>query len=139
MGMDVLYTANDKYIDIMLTSMVSLIHNGGFDNITFHIIAENYSYEDYKRVYDVLTRYDNVDLFFYNLEDYNIEEFNIPKWKNTQIANARVFYNRILDKNPKGEQILYLDSDTLVVDKIDVIRGNEGNPIYAVQDSTRKE
>lgn len=139
MGMDVLYTANDKYIDIMLTSMVSLIRNGGFQDITFHIITENYSYEDYKRVYDVLTRYDNVDLFFYNLEDYNIERFNIPKWRNTQIANARVFYNRILDKNPKGEQILYLDSDTLVVDKIDVIRGNEDNPIYAVQDSTRKE
>lgn len=139
MGMDVLYTANDKYTDIMLTSMVSLIHNGGFQDITFHIVTENYSYDDYKKVSDVLTRYDNVDLFFYNLEDYNIEEFNIPKWKNTQIANARVFYNRILSNNPKGEQILYIDSDTLIVDKIDDISKKEENPIYAVQDSIKKD
>ena len=137
--MDVLYTANDKYIDIMLTSMVSLIHNGGFDNITFHIITENYSYEDYKKVYDILKRYDKVDFYFYALEDYNIERFNIPKWRNTQIANARVFYNQILDHNPKGDQILYLDSDTLVVDRISDVKENEGNPLYAVQDSTRKE
>lgn len=137
--MDVLYTANDKYIDIMLTSMISLIHNGGFDNITFHIVTENYSYEDYKKVHDVLSKYDNVDFFFYNLEDYNIERFNIPKWRNTQIANARVFYNQILDKNPKGNQVLYMDSDTLVVDKLNAMMGNEQMPVYAVQDSTRKD
>ena len=137
--MDVLYTANDKYIDIMLTSMVSLIHNGGLGNITFHIITENFSYDDYKKVHEILSKYDNVDFFLYNLEDYNIERFNIPKWRNTQIANARVFYNQILDKNPKGNQILYIDSDTLVVDKVNAMTGNKQMPVYAVQDSTRKD
>ena len=52
---------------------------------------------------------------FYRLEDYPIDDYGIPSWRGTQIANARLFFPRIIkEQNPDIDNLLYIDSDTLI-------------------------
>ena len=47
---DVLFTTDRKYIDIMLSSLYSFLLNSNLENIRVHIITQDFSLEDYKRV-----------------------------------------------------------------------------------------
>jgi len=56
--------------------------------------------------------------------------YNIPDWRGTKIANARVFFNSEIKDE---DNLLYLDSDTFVVDKLDDLEKYNG-PINMVLD-----
>ncbi|MBQ7031751.1 MAG: glycosyltransferase family 8 protein [Bacilli bacterium] len=137
--LDVLYTVDDKYIDIMLASALSLIINGNLNGIRLHIITSNFSLEDYDKVENVLCKYPNVELYFYDIATFDIEKYGIPDWRGTQIANARLFYQDILGASvDEMDNLLYLDSDTIVVSDLNDLEEYNTNTISAVKDGCFK-
>ncbi len=139
--MDILYTTDSNYLDIMLTSLYSLIKNSNLDHINLHVVTSNFERQDYYRLRGFMDYFDNVKLFTYDLDDLNIEKYNIPNWRGSQIANARLFYPRIVkEKNPDCSNLLYLDSDTIVVGDIYNITKHNNDTVSACKDelSTKK-
>lgn len=115
---DVLFTADRKYIDIMLASIYSLLENSKLENIRIHIITKDFSKEDCIRVEKFVNMFDT-ECYFYPLENFNIDKYNIPNWRNGQISNSRLFFEEILKPHILNiKQILYLDSDTITVDDL---------------------
>ena len=138
--MDILYTINNKYIDIMLTSLYSLISNNNLSYINLHVVTSNFSKEDYYKLESFINSYDNIKLYTYKLEDLNIEKYNIPNWRGSQIANARLFYPRIIkENNPECSNLLYLDSDTIIVDDISKINLHNNHMISACIDESSQK
>lgn len=133
---NILYTIDKKYIDMMLGSILSLILNNNFEKINVHIITSGFELDDYNKIDNVLKKYSNIELSFYDLESFGIEKYNIPDWRGTQIANARLFFQEILDSNlHKIENLLYLDSDTIVVGDIKGLCKYTSKAICAVKDA----
>lgn len=114
--LNVLYTINQKYVDICLTSLLSIIKNSGIPYIHCHIITSGFQKEDYQKLNQFIAKHQNVEIKCYPLENFNIEQFNIPNWRGTQIPNARLFFQEIMNQEiSKIKQLLYLDADTLTV------------------------
>lgn len=112
---DVLFTADNKYIDIMLASIYSFLQNSKLKNIRAHIITKGFSNQDLKRVESFINMF-NVECYFYPLEDFNIDKYNIPKWRDGQISNSRLFFQEILKPHISNiKKVLYLDCDTITV------------------------
>lgn len=133
MRVDILYTVNSQYKEIMLTSCVSLILNNMDKDIYFHIVTSDFSCLDYEYCKSVLSKFPSVTCEFYPLDKKYIEKFNIPNWRGSQIANARIFFQDLINLTDV-EKLLYLDADTIVVSDIkDAF--NHSNPINAVLDS----
>ena len=132
---DILYTSNNRYLDIMLASILSLIINSNLNNIRLHIITENFSLEDYNKVEKLISNYQNIELYFYPIEDINIEKYNIPNWRGCQIANSRLFFQEILHKIISDiKNLLYLDSDTIIMSDLTEITEYSDNAICACKD-----
>lgn len=135
--LDVLYTVNNKYIDIMLASILSLIENGKV-NIRLHIITSDFTKEDYYKIVDFLNNL-NIEFYFYDFNKFAIEKYHLPKWRNTEVANARLFFQSVMGYDlEKIENLLYLDADTLVVDSLSGLQDYNNNTINAVIESAQK-
>ena len=120
--MDILYTVNKQFLPIMLTSMYSLGINSNLNDIKLHVVTSDFDKEDFDKLKFHANNFDNIRLFIYKLEDFPIEMFNIPDWKGSQIANARLFYPRIIkEEHSDASTLLYLDSDTIVIDDLNPI------------------
>ncbi len=138
--LDVLYTANEKFLDIMLASIISLIDNSGISNINVHIIAEEFSDYSYNKINRVISNYPSVKVEFYPFEDFDVSKFNIPKWRGTQVANARIFFQEFMQEKLKDiDNLLYLDSDTIVVDDLNGLSEYQDASIAGVKDLMRKK
>lgn len=132
---DILFTANKKYIDIMLASIYSLLLNSNLPSVRLHIICEGFDKEDYERVESIIKQFKSVEVYFYPLENYNISKYNIPDWHGTQIANARLFFGDIIKPYILNiENLLYLDSDTITVGTLSDLTQYQ-NGLHAVKDS----
>lgn len=139
--LDVLYTINSGYIDIMLGSIYSLVLNSGIPKIRLHIIVSDFSFEDYKKVETALANFPNIEYYFYDLNSFDIEKFQIPNWRGSQIANARLFFQRImLDSTLSSiSNLLYLDADTLVVSSLEGLEDYQDFTINAVRENGPKD
>ena len=135
--MDILYTTDDNYLEIMLTSLHSLIVNSKVENIRLHIVTQNCNNTHFEIIKRFVDLYKNVELHIYRLEDNPIDNYNIPNWKGSQIANARLFYPRIIKDNVKDfNNLLYLDSDTLVVGDLTTLSQYNNNAVSACLDDS---
>lgn len=131
----ILYTTSDKYFPHMMTSVYSLLENN--KNLNFHInIVENdFTYEHKKILDEFLNLYPNSSLSFYDIVDFNVltDLYHLPKWRGSDISNAKLFASEILESEDK---ILYLDSDTLIVDSIKPLLDYRTKyPVSAVMES----
>jgi len=126
--LDILYTSDNKYIDILMSSMYSIIINSNLKKIRFHIVTSGFTLDDYKKIEIFFGKFSNVELEFYSLENFNINDYNIPNWKGSQIANARLFFQDIMGpKVTEIKNLLYLDSDTVIVsDLTDLVKYKNG-------------
>ena len=124
---DVLYTVDSKFLDIMLCSLYSLLENGNLGKVRLHVVCDKFEQRDYDKLYFFTQKYPDVVLNLYPLEDFGI---NIPNWRGTQIANAKMFYPRIVKEVVKSDSLLYLDADTMVVSDLSEI-GSFGSGIMA--------
>lgn len=118
---DVLYTVNKKYLPIFLASLYSLLENGNLDNLRIHLITDGFDIEDFNKVHMIVDKFPGVKLNTYDLSVLNIESLNIPDWRGTQIANARLFINSILDLHDVTN-LLYIDADTIIVGPLDELK-----------------
>lgn len=123
---DVLFTTDKKYIDIMMASMYSFLLNSKLENIRVHIITQDFSLEDYKRVEQITNLFNNIELYFYPLEKFDIDKYNIPKWRDGQIANSRLFFETILKPYMLDiKKLLYLDCDTITVSNLTELKNTD--------------
>lgn len=137
-SLDVLYTVNNKYLHICLASILSLIRNGNISNLKLHIITSDFSMEDYHFAEEFLNKF-NIEYYFYDLKCFDIEKFGIPNWRGTQIANARLFFQEIIGSSLSNIQnLLYLDSDLIIVNDLTSLEEFQGNGISAVKDACFK-
>lgn len=136
--LDVLYTVNDKYLDICLGSIISLLKNSKIKKIKIHIITSNFDIDDYHKIDKVLSQF-NCEYYLYDIKSFDIEKFQIPKWRGTQIANARLFFQEIMGSSLSSiENLLYLDSDLVIVNDLTGLKKYKDNGISAVKDGCFK-
>ena len=133
--MHVMYTANKNFVEIMLTSIYSLILNGNLESINLHLITEDCDEEDFNKIRNFLDQFENVSVDIYKLEENPIVEYGIPNWKDSQIANARLFYPRIIKEKHKDiKNLLYIDCDTIIKKDLNELTLYDKFPINAVLD-----
>lgn len=115
---NILYTTDNNYVKYMIISLLSLLEkNKSFKKINIHIIHDNLDKDNFKRIDFIANNYNNCNISFYEYNELNNKYQNyIPKWRGTSIANARLFFNSYIKD---VDNILYLDSDTLVVDSLE--------------------
>ena len=130
---DVLYTVDHNYAKYMLVSLLSLLETNKDKSITVHIVCDGFTMSDYHNVLNIADNYDKVNIHFHHFEDIKkiIKEFDIPDWRGSSMSNARLFFNQIVKDTDK---LLYLDSDTIVVDQLDNLNMYNG-PICMVEDT----
>lgn len=130
---DVLYIINDKYLDIMKSSLYSLLENSELKNLNIHVITENLSKKDFFDIEKIVSLFDINDVFFYNMPD--IDTLGLPNWRGNQIANARLFLTEIM-KNKLFDinKLLYLDADTIIKSSLTDLYNYDNYSIMAVKD-----
>lgn len=135
---DVLYTTDKNYLTITLASILSLAMNSNFqqeENITIHLMTEGLDQDDYRLTQEFKELCPNLKIIDYPLEEFDIAGYGIPKWRNTQVANARLFFQDVLgNKTSEIDRLLYLDADTIIVGDLSPLQ-QKPEPIYAVDDS----
>ena len=115
---NILYTTDNNYAKYMMVSLLSLLENNkNLKRINIHIVYDNLSNDNFKRIEYIASNHDNCNLYFYKFDEkHNEYQGTVPKWRGTNIANARLFFNSYV----KGiDNILYLDSDTLIVNSLE--------------------
>ena len=129
---NILYTTDNNYFIHMLTSIYSLIENNKDIFLNINIIEDNLEETNKKRLYLLTEIYKNIKINIYSIKliEKNINRYNIPKWRNTNIANARLFANEII----KCDELLNLDSDTIIVNSLKNVYNIGNGPISAVKD-----
>lgn len=138
-SLDVLYSVNSGYLDMMLASLLSLIKKGNIEHLRIHIITSDFSKEDYIKLENFVKKYNVSNLFFYPLEDFNIKDFDIPDWRGSQIANSLLFFDSIIGHNIRDvENVLYLDADTVVNDSLEELSLYTDDLVCAVKDTCPK-
>lgn len=112
-----LYTTDKKYFPHMLTSIYSLLENNKNHNIEIYIIEDGFQMNEFEYLLKLEKLYKNLEIKVYLAEDLKtiMEEYNIPKWRDTTIANARLFASELINY----DKILYLDSDTIIAQPLD--------------------
>lgn len=131
---NILYTTDNNYFIHMLTSIYSLIENNQDIFLNINIIEDNLDKLNLRRLNILTEIYQNIRINIYSIkliEDI-MNKFDIPKWRNTNIANARLFANKII----KCDELLYIDCDTIIVNSIKNIFENNNHPVSAVKDIT---
>lgn len=136
-NINVLYTTDHNYAKYMLVSLYSLLENNQHLDVTVHVICDKFEMEDYKRIEYIISLFKSSNVFFYSFEQVEklIKKYNIPDWRGTKIANARLFFTECI-KNV--DKLLYLDSDTVVVDSLSGLELYDGL-IHMVQDDIPKQ
>lgn len=66
--MDILYASNNKFIPIMMTSIVSLLENTS-GKIRIHIISDKISADNKQKVNNIVKKYQQ-DIFFWEADRY---------------------------------------------------------------------
>ena len=130
---NILYTTDSTYFCHMITSILSLIENNLNMNLIIHIIEDNFSFEQIKILHQLETKY-NVEIKLYSFKQISekIKEYNIPRWRDSNIANARLFTHEIIRDVDK---LLYLDSDTIILNSLfDLFNTDLNTPIAAVKE-----
>lgn len=134
---DVLYTANHRYLKNALASILSLYRNASFNRskgFKVFLITEHLTIDDEKLINDVMNLCQDIQFYRYSLDSYPIANYQIPDWQGTQIANARLFFQDILGRDAYDiDRLLYLDSDTIVVGDLSELHSFD-SPICAVPD-----
>lgn len=133
--LDILYATNRNYLNITLASILSVIDNSRIENLRIHMMTEGFLDSDYDKAQMLLGEFPNVTLSFYPIEEFDLKQYKIPGWQDTQAANARLFFQKILGKNLNNiEELLYLDSDAMVVGDLNGLNQYNGK-IHAVLDN----
>ena len=133
----ILYTIDDKYFRHFMVSLVSLLENNLDNNFVVHIISDELSSDNKKKLESLKNMYSNFSYELYNsslILEY-IKEFEIVPYKGSVVPLYRLFFSMFI----KGiDKILYLDADTIVVGKLNLDDIEMTKPIHACIDHMQK-
>lgn len=119
MNMNVVYHSSDLFSPVLATSMISLMENNrAFDSINFYIFENRISDENKLRLTEMVESYGR-RIVFIPLPDVNAEQhLGLKMIKENWHFDS--YIRMFLDIYLPGEleRVLYLDSDTLVVDDL---------------------
>ena len=134
--LNVLYALDKAYLKYMLVSLYSLAINNKDLDIKIHIICDGFDTASYELVESSIKPFNNIDVFFYDFNNIKniINEYNISTWRGKDIPNARLFFNEVINN---VDNILYLDSDTIVVNSLNGLTQYNGT-INMVEDAMPK-
>ncbi len=136
----ILYATDKNYLEITLASILSLLENSELEKPILHLITEKLEDDDYQKIEKVMYAYPQIKYYIYPLEDYHIEKYCLPEWKGSQIANSRLFFQEILAKQlSEIDNLLYLDSDTIIIDQLNTLFSLPEHLIYASRDELEKK
>jgi lipopolysaccharide biosynthesis glycosyltransferase len=133
--MNILYTTDNNYAKYTLVSIYSLLMNNPNEKFTIYLIGHQLTNNFFNKLELILKEFNNGTYIYY--EDNKIcnllNKLNIPLWRETHVANDRLFFQEIIPNNV--EEIIYLDSDTLIIGNIDKLPLYlKDKPLYAVRD-----
>ncbi len=131
----ILYTTSKKYFPHMMTSIYSLLENNKELAFTINIVETDFSDKNKKILDELIAFYPKCNIVYYDVVDLDVltELYSLPKWRGSDISNAKLFASEIVEN---AEKILYLDSDTLIVDNIKPLLDRKSSyPICAVMES----
>lgn len=121
MKLDVVYHSSDLFAQVVAVSIVSLLENNKKLDITVYLIESNISETNKEYIKNIVSKYNNVKLNIIplpNLEStYNIKFKQVKKKWNVFDSFCRLYLGTILPLSV--EKVLYLDSDTLVLNSLE--------------------
>ncbi|MCI2047546.1 MAG: glycosyltransferase family 8 protein [Faecalibacterium sp.] len=112
----IFYTCNDAYAPFAGVSMVSCFENNrDMPGLAAYLIGDGISAENRQKLADAAKAYGRT----FTLIDAapvleTIRGISIAAWRNTTIANARIFYEEAFAGVALPPRLLYLDCDTLI-------------------------
>lgn len=130
----ILYTVDHAYFPHMLTSLYSLMENNKERNFIIHIIWDEFTDDDFEHLHILNRLYEQCTIKLYPFDQLKavIKWYNLPSWKGSDMPNARLFASKIIEG---VDHLLYLDSDTVIVDSLDeLFQRKIDTPIAAVQE-----
>lgn len=134
--MNICYVINNnkKFVDILKVSIASVLEYN-VRKIKFYILYDGLNKKD-KDSIELVTNNTNSEIYFIDVSSYiNVIHLNTG-WPN--IVNVRLFLRELLPNDV--EKILYLDSDTLVLDVLDNLYNTDiGDKSIAVVEDTVKD
>lgn len=115
---DILYHFNDKYAVYAGISLTSLFEHNRHLDMRIFILGEEISYDNYERFMHLAEIYQRKLIF---LDTQNLvtmmQNINLPNYRGSYAANMRLFVAKVIPDDVK--RLIYFDSDTIIVDKID--------------------
>lgn len=134
---NILYLSDNNYAAYAGISITSLFENNKhFDNITVYVIDDSISEENKKKYLKTAEKYGRKIVFLdMSSSIKKLEEMGATKYRNSYTTYLKLFTFGILPE--EVERIFFIDSDALVVDRLDDILNFDmkGMPIAAVRDA----
>lgn len=128
MDLVVVYSSDDNYAQHTGVSIVSLLENNKhFNSIHIYIIDNEISEANKSNLIDIMKYYQR-EITFIDFNNYkSILQLNM-QWNISISAYARLFISSVLPINVN--KVLYLDCDTVIVNKIDQLWNTDVNEYY---------
>ena len=134
---NVLYLSDNNYAVFAGVSITSLFENNRhFDSITVYIIDDNIAPDNKEKYRATAEKYGRRVVFLDLSEGIRkLESIGAPKYRNSYTTYLKLFTFNLLP--PEVKRIFFIDSDALVVGKLDGIVDYDmkGEPIAAVRDA----
>ncbi|HIW49533.1 MAG TPA: glycosyltransferase family 8 protein [Candidatus Blautia intestinavium] len=121
MKLNILYQFNDAYAPYAGVSICSLLKNNQkAEAIEIYVLGEKLSSGSISRLRSLVKQYGR-RITFLNSDRIlkKIKELGIPKYRGSFAANMKLFFSSEISE--EAERLLYIDSDTLVVDSLEAL------------------
>lgn len=117
---NVMYASDDNFVEVMATSIVSLLENNKSYYIDIYIVSDNISYKNKELINSMVLTYENCKIVFVEMPDLDEiigETVDIKRY-------AKSMFSRILVGSlcpAELEKILYIDCDTMILGDVSEI------------------
>lgn len=112
--MDILFTLNKKYINLLSTCLLSIAEHHSKSEITFHIASNDLKDEDLKTIKPYLPK--QYKFKFYNYRNKYLDDAKTT-YRYPQEIYYRLYAKCYLDETI--EKVLYLDVDTIIIKNLE--------------------
>lgn len=110
--MNIVYASDDKFVDVLGVSMISLFENNKGEDIRVFILADNIKPDNCKILHKIAEEYSQqLEMISVNVDDFSKVELDILTW--SKAAFSRMFLGTIL-KNYNMDRVIYLDCDIII-------------------------
>lgn len=113
--MNLVFSSDDRGVDMMAVALYSVIKNNQKHNLSFYIIHSGISKENIKRLKKLETKFNNTSISFIIVDDEKLAEVEMNNNTVTTEAYYRYFTPELLQGESKA---LYIDFDMLCLEDL---------------------